>query len=151
MTLLNRKKLFAKIWILHIIVYYIMINFSAFIFSSTPPQLKHELLIIGTSPFMGLIGYFDLIPLFPLIPTTIMLILINIFLKKKWFYSFIVSLLIAYGVNYFFLYLNNNHYRLVFSFLKHNIIWYIALSLLISIGFNWLVFRKSYISICNSK
>lgn len=84
---LNKPKLFLLIWIFHLFIYYMIFAFSNRIVSNDYEELYTVLL--------GLIGWFEQIPMFFIVPIVLMFILIKTKLKNSWFIAYVSSILFS--------------------------------------------------------
>lgn len=137
---LNKSNLFILIWGAHLFIYYL-------IYATTLKIVRqdfNELHNVFLSFVVGFIGLLEQIPLFFLIPLFLMLILITIKLKYKWFLAYVVSVCLGYLGNYLWMYSNNKHDKILGMPEQINLIYFIIPSLMFSILCNWIIFRKKY-------
>jgi len=96
----------------------------------------------------GLIGWpIKQLPLFFLVPLAIMLLLIKIKLKQKWFISYTISICFAYLTKYIWLFFDSKENIILGYPDAINTVYFIIPSLVVSIFLNWLIFRKTYIKL----
>ncbi|SEA71543.1 hypothetical protein SAMN04487990_1315 [Bizionia paragorgiae] len=138
---LNKTNLFLLIWVLHLFVYYLIFMCLYKIANNDYNEFYTVLFgFIG-----GLIGWpIKQLPLFFIIPSLLMLILIKIKFQKKWFLAYVMSICLAYLTNYFWLFFNFQNDIMLGYPKTNNTIIFIIPSLIVSIVFNWLIFRKTY-------
>ena len=149
----------VKIWILHIIIYYTIINFlyqflTYFFLQWTIVELDFLGKILA-GPIGGIIGLFDNFPLFILIPVTIYVILLK--LKLNCFSSYFLSLM-TYLLPYIYNFSTGGNTKISFfrgtwekGYYKLDYIFILLPSLIVSILVNWLVFRKTYKKLSDEK
>lgn len=140
---LNKSNLFILIWVFHLFIYYLVFSFA----NRVSINDYEELYTIFMGFTLGFMGWVEQIPLFFMIPLLLMLILIKTKLNQKWFMAYIVSICSSYLINYLWMFSNNKHDKILFSPDSINLIYFIIPSLIISIAFNWLIFRKTYIKL----
>ncbi|MGE8291370.1 MAG: hypothetical protein ACN6ON_06825 [Sphingobacterium sp.] len=137
---LHKPRLFLLIWLLHILVYYTIYLIVLRILKN---DYEAFYTVLGGA-IGGLIGWLEQIPFFFLIPISIMLALINSFLKKKWFEAYLVAILTAYLADYIWLFSAGKSKRLILSTIDIDLIYMIIPSLLITIFINWFIFKRDY-------
>lgn len=136
----NKFSLFVMIWIIHQFIYYLAYSLSIRVANND----YKEIYTVTLGFILGFLGLIEQIPLFFIIPIILMLILIKTKLQQKWFIAYIISICFAYLSNYFWMYLNNKHDKILFSNESYNLIYFIFPSLIISITCNWLIFKNKY-------
>ncbi len=141
----NKLNLFVMIWVVHLFVYYLAYSLSIRISNNEYEELYT--ILLGFT--LGLMGLIEQVPLFFVIPIILMLILIKTKLQQKWFIAYVISICLAYFSDYFWMYLNNKHDKILFSTNSINLIYFIFPSLIISIVCNWLIFKKKYVLLEN--
>ncbi|WP_438711189.1 hypothetical protein ACSTS3_21865 [Aquimarina muelleri] len=137
---LNKSNLFILIWVIHLFIYYLVFSFA----NRVSVNDYEELYTIFMGFTLGFMGWVEQIPLFFMIPLLLMLILIKTKLEQKWFIAYVVSICSSYLINYLWMFSNNKHNKILFSPDEINLIYFIIPSLIISIGCNWVIFRKKY-------
>lgn len=137
---LNKLNFFLQIWGIHLFIYYLVFSLSIRVFNNN----YEELYIVLLGFILGVLGWIEQIPLFFMVPILLMLVLIKIKLKQKWFIAYIISICLAYLSNYLWMYSNNKHDKILFSPDSSNLIYFIVPSLIVSISCNWLLFKNKY-------
>ncbi|WP_324027817.1 hypothetical protein QSV08_07690 [Maribacter sp. BPC-D8] len=140
---LNKSNLFLLIWITHLFAYYSTFSFILKIANNDYKEFYN----VFWGFAIGLYGLYEQIPCFFLFPLLLMLILINIKSKLKWFTAYILATFFTYSIDYFWIFLNHKQDIVLYSPDSINLILLIMSSLLVSIIFNWLIFRKTYIKL----
>lgn len=140
---LNKTNLFALIWILHLFIYY-----TSYVVIIRIVENNYDEFYTVLGGFIGgIMGWFEQIPFFILIPIIIMLILINTFLKKLWFRAYLIATGVSYLLNYLWMFLEDKYMSVLYSTMTVNLIYIIIPSLLVTFLINWMIFRKTYIKI----
>ncbi|MCS4229180.1 hypothetical protein [Sphingobacterium sp. BIGb0165] len=142
---LHKPRLFLLIWLLHILVYY---SIYLIVLRILKNDYEAFYTVLGGA-IGGLIGWLEQIPFFILIPISIMLALINSFLKKKWFEAYLIAILTAYLADYIWLFSEDKNNGVLLSTIDIDLIYLIIPSLLISILSNWLIFKRYYKAIAS--
>ncbi len=137
---LNRSNLFLLIWATHLLVYSTTYHISIRVVFNDYREFYNVFLGF----LSGLMGWFEQIPAFFVIPILIMLLLTRTKLKQHWFLAYTISIGISYLGNYLWLFSINTHDKILFSDKTINLIYFIIPSLIISILCNWLIFKKTY-------
>jgi uncharacterized membrane protein YfcA len=144
---LNKNLFMLKIWLLHLIIFYIVFGIFSKFFSNH--SINHynidTLYQFFLLPVFGLIGFLDGFPGFIFIPILLMYALVFL-VKKNIFFNYCLSIFTCYllktAIQYVFYdfdiiplgIFNNFYYTILFT----------LLSLILSASVNWLVFRKTY-------
>lgn len=150
----NKYLFFFKIWMVHIIVYYYTwgafyhtINYQKNKFSYD--QDYYEKILFG--PLVGIIGFYDGFMFFFIIPVILMAFFIKMRFTTKWFFLYIISLLLSYTI----LWIGKILYYLYPYNLQHVLYelknmefdeWIINTipSLIVVFILNWLLFKRLY-------
>ena len=143
----------AKIWIIHTVVYYLIFGL---IFQSLQLWYNEwpiDFEFIGKvilSPFGGVFGIYDGFPLYVILPISIHLLFIK-FSKFNIFYSYIISVTIAYVIIKYFIYLFDEYnFTIILSSnkkdddLEVNLLFSILPALITSGAFVHLFLRKYF-------
>ncbi len=137
---LNKTKLFILIWTTHLFTYYT--TFSLILKIANNDYKEFYNIFWGFA--IGLYGLYEQIPCFILGPLLLMLILINLKIKIKWFIAFTLATFFAYAIDYFWIFSNQKHNIVLYAPDSINLIVLIASCLLASFLINWLIFRKKH-------
>lgn len=137
---INKIKFFSLIWVLHIFVYYTIFVILLRIFENN----YQEFYTVLGGFIGGIMGWFEQIPFFIIIPIIIMTILVNTIFVKKWYTAYIATVIISYLLDYLWLLLEGKNNSILFSTIHINLIYIVVPSLLATILINWLVFRRKY-------
>jgi hypothetical protein len=149
---LNKMTFFLKIWTLHILIFYTIIDvfYQSVDYWFLDLKIGFEFImrcIIG--PITGLIGYFDFISC---VFISILLMYILIKYIKNWFFAYIISIVIPQVFLHLYFLIIMKEFR-YYSFsgrewdaipFKINYLFFVIPSMLITIGINWIVFKKAY-------
>jgi hypothetical protein len=148
----SNNLLFLKIWCLHIFVYYTIIGsmFQAIDYSFLEWNYGLEFLYRCIFSFgIGLLGYFD----FPCcVFISILFTSILLRFKIQWFSAYVISIVLLQVFLHLYFWIVMKEFRF-YTFTgrawnavqyKINYLFFVIPSLLIAIGINWIVFRKSY-------
>lgn len=149
----NKNWVFIKIWFLHILIFYTIIGtaFQSIDYCFLDWKIGFEFILkcIVASPIVGLIGYFD----FPsCVFISILLMMILSMYAKNWFHAYIASIVIPQIFLHLYFLIIMKEFR-YYSFsgrerdtipFEINYLFFVIPSMLITIGINWIVFKKSY-------
>lgn len=104
----NRFTLYLKIWILHIVAYYLIFGFILESleqwYREWPVDWEFAAKIL-LSPLSGVFGWFDGFPLYVILPVIIFLV-IETFEKLNTFYSYIIAVFLSYIPVKYLIYFN---------------------------------------------
>lgn len=136
----------AKLWILHILVYYFVFGclyVSIIRYYSGSITYKHSFGIILLSPIAGVVGIFDFFPGFIIIPIIVMLCLLSHIYIGEIYKSYLVSILLVRIVHYIVAASTGaSNYPFLSSQIKVNILFLIFPSLVAALLVNWYLLGK---------
>ena len=150
--------IYVKIWMLHILSYYLIYGFIyQFISYKANDETLFQMeffLKCFTSPLAGAIGLYNGFPAFVLMPIIVMLFFVKV-TQKKYFLSFLFSLIISYifPLIYHFFVGSNIYAFQTREWNKPDIriqeYFFVLPSFVFSLVTNWMVLRKNYKEISN--
>ena len=114
---INKIWLFIKIWLLHIVIYYMIFVTVIRIFERD----YEEFYMVLLGFISGFTGIFEQLPCFILIPILMMLILINSYLKNDWFKAYLISIILSYLVNYAYMLMKEKQDKILFTTIDINL------------------------------
>ena len=144
---LNKNILFLKIWTLHIYTFYF---FFIFIYKLLTNDV-YDYYIIFFGFLYGIIGWPILqIPLYFIVPTLLMLLLLKSKTLNSWFIAYVASVCFSYMGKFLFLLLYDRQSTFLLGKSGDiNSLYILLPSIIISVIFNWLIFRKQYERLSN--
>jgi|GEM_PF-5880804 len=151
--------LFLRVWIIHCVCYYFMFGLcfkvASFSYQGFPMDNLNYVLDSYVYPAVfgsvigGIIGFFEGIPGFVLIPMLIMYLLLNFVFKDDYFKTYVCSLLVSYSLLIAYTYYVNKvgmtfWSRYTNGYVSVSSLFFIVPLLSLTIIINRLVFKKEY-------
>lgn len=133
---LKRIPLFVKIWLFHLIIYFLLLSILLYIrdYNDSDGFFNQPLLLLLIkAPVIGLYGLLDGIGFLVFI-TIIIMYFINLYIKKT-FLSYVLSIILTYSV---FLYYCNDGYGIYI---------FTIISLLLTVILNKIIFHRKFTTI----